>query len=92
MRFATVAALCAGLAAAPLVAEAATLVLFDGSDQPVAVVVPMAAPPLPSALFARPDLAMADMLGPMRAMEAAFGSAPLGMDPAGLLAAPAPPW
>ena len=77
-----VAALCAGLAAAPLVAKAADLVLFDASGSPVAVLVPEAAA-IPSGLLQQQDAVLDHMTQSMRDMEAAFSASTLPLDPAG---------
>ena len=80
MKSLTIAALCAGLVAVPLVGRAAELVLFDGVGQPVAVLVPTGAPldmpGFPAGLLARQD-AMMDRM--MQTMQAAFDDAPSGL-------------
>jgi L-aminopeptidase/D-esterase-like protein len=88
----TVAALCAGLLAAPLVAKAAELVLVNSAGQPVAVVVPvaepMAMPMMPTAfpiadIFAQQDAMMRRMVSDMQALQAAAFAAPIGQMNAG---------
>ncbi len=83
MKSLTIAALCAGLAAIPLAAKAAELVLIDATGRPVAVLVPATAPldmpGFPSGLFAQQEALMNRM---MQTMEAGFDGAPIGLSPA----------
>ena len=84
MKALTIVALCTGLAAAPLLARAADLVLFDNAGRPVAVLVPQETPTmagLADPWFAEQDAIMDRM---MRTMDAAFSSGPMPLDPAGL--------
>ena len=84
----TIAALCAGLAAAPLIAKAADLVLYDGAGRPVAVLVstaePTALPAFPAGLFTEQDAILDRMMQNMRTMQAAFSSGTMPMLPAAL--------
>ena len=83
MKSLTIAALCAGLAAVPLAAKAAELVLCDDAGRPVAVLVPAAAPldmpGFPSGLFAQQEAMINRM---MQTMEAGFDGGPIGLSPA----------
>jgi hypothetical protein len=85
MKSLAIVAVCAGLAAAPIVAKAADLVLFDAAGRPVAVLVPTAetaAPMMPTDIFAQQDAMLNRMMQTMTRMDAAFMSGPLSMDPA----------
>ena len=81
MRTLTIAGLCAALAAVPLIAKAADLVLYDQAGQPVAVLVPVARSSLPpmleqplgfslAGLFAQQDALIRGMMTDMQAVEA----------------------
>ena len=79
----SIAALCVGLAAVPLVAKAADLLLVDASGQPVAVLVPSAEQTMgPAEMFAQQDAILDRMMQTMSRMNAAFMSGPMSMDPA----------
>jgi hypothetical protein len=85
MKSLAIVAVCAGLAAAPIVAKAADLVLFDAAGRPVAVLVPTAetaATMMPTDIFAQQDAMLNRMMQTMTRMDAAFMSGPLSMDPA----------
>ncbi len=87
MRILTIAGLCAGLAVAPLAAQAADLVLYDAAGHPVATLVPMQAALLPdqdvglplAGLFAQQDVLLQRMMSDMQALQTGAIS---GLNPA----------